>query len=318
MQRGGPYPAGPWRYLWWLIRGQGWRVLLGALLGSTWMVGLAVPPLLLSLAVDDGLRRNHALVAAQRTVDFLAIGPDQHPGDQRADVAATVSDPASGLQVNHGEFAVVAASDRREAKAILERLAGLEPSDARLGDTLLSDIDSETLRASVLPLEDNDFLFAGRLHEVIFTDGNDTASARERIAVASGIDEIVRGLDEGWDTVVRLRGANFSGGQRQRLRLARAMAANPPVLLGLDPLSAVDAITETHVVHRVRDSRRGMTTVFFSDSATVLDAADVVHFVEDGRVVASGRDRSLTASHPAYRVLVARDTLREPRRRADG
>lgn len=57
MGQGGPYPTGPWRYLWWLIRSQWRRVLLGALLGSFWSVGLTIPPLILSFAIDDGLRR---------------------------------------------------------------------------------------------------------------------------------------------------------------------------------------------------------------------------------------------------------------------
>lgn len=57
MGRSDSYLSGPWHYLWWLVRSQGKRVLWGALLGTTWMVGLTVPPLLLSFAIDDGLRR---------------------------------------------------------------------------------------------------------------------------------------------------------------------------------------------------------------------------------------------------------------------
>lgn len=259
-----------------------------------------------SSLMESAIDINRALVSAKRTVDFLAIEPETHGEEPVHDATATLFDPESGLRVGHGEFAAVAAADRLEAMGIIERLAGIEPSGACWGGQRLADIEPALLRRSVLALNDSDFLFAGPLHEVVFTNGNDTGFAREQIAFASGLDEMLRGLEEGWDTEITLRGANLSGGQRQRLRLARALAADPHVLLALDPLSAVDAITESQVVERVREARRGSTTLIFSNSSTVLGMADVVHLVEEGRVVASGTHENLAASNERYRVLVSR------------
>jgi ABC-type multidrug transport system fused ATPase/permease subunit len=264
---------------------------------------------------------NQALVSAKRVVDFLAIEPGQHGVEPVCDADAALFDPESGLRLDHGKFAAVAAADRLEATGIIERLAGMGASDARWGDQRLAAIEPALLRRGVLALDDSDFLFPGPLHEVVFpqgtevqgndVQGNDTETARERVASASGIDELIRGLEDGWHTEITLRGANLSGGQRQRLRLARALAADPQVLLALDPLSAVDAITENQVVERVRRARRGSTTLVFSNSATVLGAADVVHLVEQGRVVASGTHESLAASNQRYRALVSRDAWSE-------
>ncbi|THV28461.1 ABC transporter transmembrane domain-containing protein [Glycomyces paridis] len=272
-------------------------------------VAVVVVPV--SFFIEAAIDINRALVSAQRTSRFLSIEPLARGTAPVNDATAALSDPGSGLRLEIGAFAVVATDDRHQAKAIMERLAGIETSDARWGDQPLAEIDPTVLRRAVLPLDDGDYLFAGPLRDVVFTNGDQGDAERERVAYASGIDEMLRGFDDGWATPIAERGVNLSAGQRQRLRLARALAAGPAVLLALDPLSAVDAVTESQVVERVRDARRGLTTLVFSSSATVLAAADVVHLVEEGRTVASGTHASLVASNGRYRKLVSRNTSEE-------
>ena len=99
-------------------------------------------------------------------------------------------------------------------------------------------------------------------------------------------------LPDGLDTVVAERGRSFSGGQRQRLVLARALAVDPEVLVLVEPTSAVDAHTEARIAARLRAHRAGRTTVVTSSSPLVLDAVDEVAFLRDGRVVATGTPRA--------------------------
>ncbi|MDG9723907.1 MULTISPECIES: ABC transporter ATP-binding protein [unclassified Streptomyces] len=120
-------------------------------------------------------------------------------------------------------------------------------------------------------------------------------------------DDIVRGLPDGLDTPVAAQGRTLSGGQRQRIRLARALLADPEVLLAVEPTSALDAHTEATVADRLRDAREGRTTVVAATSPLLLDRADVVHYVVDGKVVATGGHRELLDTEPGYRSLVARD-----------
>ncbi len=96
----------------------------------------------------------------------------------------------------------------------------------------------------------------------------------------------------GLDTEVTERGRSFSGGQRQRLVLARALAADPEVLVLVEPTSAVDAHTEARIAARLRDHRAGRTTVVTTVSPLLLDAVDEVAFLVDGRVVATGHPRA--------------------------
>lgn len=257
--------------------------------------------------IEGAIDIHRALVSAQRTIAFLAIPAPSQGTDPVADPTAALVDPASGLTLRQGQFAAVVPSDRREAAALIERLSGLEPSGARWGAQRLDEIASTPLRASILPLDDSSHLFADTVQEVVFSQGPPEQEHRARIAAAAGIDEIVRGLDRGWETPLRDRAHELSGGQRQRIRLARALALDPPFLLALDPLSAVDAITETRVVQQVRALRGLRTTLIVCDSVTVVAAADIVHVLDHGRIVLSGTHANLSASNAAYRQRVSRD-----------
>ena len=101
-------------------------------------------------------------------------------------------------------------------------------------------------------------------------------------------------LPDGLDTVVAERGRTFSGGQRQRLVLARVLTLDPEVLVLVEPTSAVDAHTEARIAARLRDHRAGRTTVRHHRAArSCSDAVDEVAFLRDGRVVATGSHQDL-------------------------
>jgi ABC-type transport system involved in cytochrome bd biosynthesis fused ATPase/permease subunit len=95
----------------------------------------------------------------------------------------------------------------------------------------------------------------------------------------------------------------------------RALFTDPEVLLAVEPTSALDAHTEATVAHRLRDARRGRTTVVACTSPLVLDRADVVHHLVDGKVVATGTHQELLAGEPGYRALVSREDRED---RGDG
>jgi ABC-type transport system involved in cytochrome bd biosynthesis fused ATPase/permease subunit len=105
---------------------------------------------------------------------------------------------------------------------------------------------------------------------------------------------------------IEWRGRNLSGGQRQRVRLARAVHADPEMLLTVEPTSAVDAHTESAIAERLSAARAGRGTVVATTSPVLLDRADVVHYLVDGRVAATGTHRTLLSEEPGYRALVTR------------
>jgi ABC-type multidrug transport system fused ATPase/permease subunit len=119
--------------------------------------------------------------------------------------------------------------------------------------------------------------------------------------------DILDALEDGLDTLVEERGRSFSGGQRQRLSLVRAILTNAEVLILVEPTSAVDTHTEGRIAQRLRAVRGAHTTLVATTSPLLLEKMDVVYVVADGRVSEHGTHDELLASSPRYRQIVLRE-----------
>src|SRR5690606_13033633 len=150
-------------------------------------------------------------------------------------------------------------------------------------------------------------LFTGRLRDELDVSGTATDEEVRQALYVACAEDIVAALPEGLDAEVAEAGREFSGGQRQRLRLARALLADPEILILVEPTSAVDAHTEARIADRLGKARAGRTTLVCTTSPLVLDRADHVLFVEDGEVKAEGVHRELLATSPRYRCSVTRE-----------
>jgi ATP-binding cassette subfamily B protein len=135
------------------------------------------------------------------------------------------------------------------------------------------------------------------------------ASARD-----AAVDAEVAAFPEGYATVVGERGLTVSGGQRQRLALARALAGRPRILVLDDVFASVDAATEEAIVSALRSS--GRTILVMTHRLRVAQAADRVVVLEDGRVVATGDHATLLAAGGLYARLWRRQQLEEEIARA--
>jgi ABC-type multidrug transport system fused ATPase/permease subunit len=250
----------------------------------------------------DKVTRAH--VAAGRVVRFLTATPDLAEPAVPAAAPATprLSDPDSGFVAEPGRLTALVCARPDDATAIVARVGLAVESEARLGGTRLADLDRATLRTLVLVADNDAQLLSGRLREEL---GGTQAELDEALWAASAQD-IVDALPDGVDAEVAERGREFSGGQQQRLRLARALLADPPVLVLVEPTSAVDAHTEARIADRLRRARDGRTTVLVTTSPLLLDRADQVCFVEEGRRVAQGTHHELLRENDAYASTVTR------------
>ena len=113
-------------------------------------------------------------------------------------------------------------------------------------------------------------------------------------------------LPSGLDSDVEERGRSFSGGQRQRLALTRALLTNAETLVLVEPTSAVDTHTEARIAVRLASARAGRTTVVMTSSPLLLDQADAVILLADGKAAARGTHKELMATSPAYKDTVIR------------
>jgi len=121
-----------------------------------------------------------------------------------------------------------------------------------------------------------------------------------RIAQA---EAFVRSKPEGLDTMVMQEGKNFSGGQRQRLTIARALVGDPEILILDDSASALDFSTDARLRRALREETRGMTVFFISQRASSLEHADRILVLDDGRLVGSGTHTELLEACAVYREI---------------
>jgi ABC-type multidrug transport system fused ATPase/permease subunit len=285
------------------------KIGAGELVAFYGYAAFLVIPLRTSAEAVDKVTRS--LVGARRMLDVLEVEREiSEPGAPADEPPANVpiADPRSGLVVEPGLLTCLVSARPDEATAIADRLGRFGDDDGVvLGDVRLADLPIDVVRRRVVVSEADPILFSGLLRAELDPwrrAANDDAIL-EAISVANAEDAL-DALPAGLDTLIDERGRSFSGGQRQRLVLARALLSDAEILVLVEPTSAVDAHTEARIARRLREARAGRTTVVVSTSPLVLDQADRVAYVDDGRVVAEGRHRDLLRERPDYRETVTR------------
>jgi len=269
---------------------------------------LVIPLRTAAEAVDKVTR---ALVGARRMIDVLVV--ERHIEDAERPVeppavGAVLVDERSGLSVEPGSLTCLVAASPDESAAIADRLGRLAGDGAvMIGDRRLDELALEVVRRRIVVSEADPLLFSGELRTQLDPWGHsrDDGEILEALAVANAQD-VLDALPEGLDAPVDERGRSFSGGQRQRLVLARALLADAEVLVLVEPTSAVDAHTEARIAADLRAARAGRTTVIATTSPLVLDRADRVVLIDKGCVVAVGLHRELLHENPVYREIVTR------------
>ena len=222
-----------------------------------------------------------------------------------ASTDAELVDVRSGLRVQPGRLTAVVAEIPEDSAAIADRIGRFADGPALLGGVSLSELERDFVRRSILVSDSNATLFSGPLRDELDIRGTATEDDLLDAIETASAEDVIEALDDGLDTEVEERGRSFSGGQRQRLVLTRALVADPDILVLVEPTSAVDAHTEARIAERLRQHRAGRTTVVTTASPLMLDQADEVALLVDGQVVTTGRHRDLM-NDPRYRRIVAR------------
>jgi ABC-type multidrug transport system fused ATPase/permease subunit len=253
-----------------------------------------------------------AFVSARRVCRVLALEPeitddtDRPASHREPPVGADLVDVATGVRVTHGLLTALVSEEPDETAAVADRLGRYADGEVRWGQVPLANVPRHVVRRRVVVSDTGSTLFSGPLGEQLDVHGRGPDAVLAALHTASA-EDVLEALPDGLDTEVTERGRSFSGGQRQRLVLARALAADPEVLVLVEPTSAVDAHTEARVADRLRAHRAGRTTVVTTTSPLLLDRVDRVVFLRGGKVVAVGSHRDLLRDDPDYRAVVTRE-----------
>ncbi|MEU0672280.1 ABC transporter ATP-binding protein [Streptomyces sp. NPDC006172] len=257
--------------------------------------------------------------SAQRAARVLSLQrATDTDGSRAADLpSGDLFDPDTGLLAPARRLTAVVCGDPDAAGRLAERLGGHSSHDgpsALLGGVPLDELPLHCARTSVLVQDKDPVLLSGSLRDLLDVPASGAVDAADALTAAQCgdvLDALVQGsleADDPMDARITERGRSLSGGQRQRLALARSLFTDPEVLVLDEPTSAVDSHTEARIAEGLRALRAGRTTVVFTSSPLLLDRADGVVLVHEGRVEAVGTHRELLDTEPRYRAVVTRET----------
>ncbi|WP_127499604.1 ABC transporter ATP-binding protein [Actinoplanes solisilvae] len=283
-------------------------ITVGQLISSVGLAQFLVGPLSTFGWVGADLAQGRA--SARRVAAVLSAPVAVSGGDSTLDTSLKgqidlrVRDMA--VKIAPGELVGVVAADPAVAAEIVRLLdRSADPDDGliELDGTALASLDPGSLRAGLLAVEHHTDLFDGTIRSAVSLD-RASSEIVEAAMVAADADEVARTLPDGADAVLDDGARTLSGGQRQRIALARALAADAPVLVLHDPTTAVDAVTEARIASRVRELRAGRTTILITTSPALLAVTDRVILLHEGAVRADGTHGELAAGDDTYRETV--------------
>ncbi|MDX6241218.1 MAG: hypothetical protein QOG10_6042 [Kribbellaceae bacterium] len=270
-----------------------------------------VMPLRTATEMADKLMRG--LVAARRVNRVLSLTPEIVDPSTPVTLPShgDLVDPLSGIRARDGLLTAIVTAEPDRAAVLADRLGRYDDGEVRYGGVLLAGATRADVRSRILVSDTGAQMFTGTLREELDPSGRRTDDDLMTALRTASAEDVLVALTDGLDSDVEEKGRSFSGGQRQRLILVRALLADPAVLILVEPTSAVDAHTEARIAERLREHRAGRSTVVLTSSPLLLDRVDEVIFVAADRVVAVGKHRDLLGTEPFYRLTVTRQTEEE-------
>jgi ATP-binding cassette subfamily B protein len=190
-----------------------------------------------------------------------------------------------------------------------------EPQEGRvtIDGIDIRDMSLASLAATVGVVSQETYLFHASVRENLrFARPDATDEEVEDAARTARIHDLVASLPQGYDTVVGERGYRFSGGEKQRMAIARTVLRNPPVLVLDEATSSLDTQTEFAVQAELERLSQGRTTITIAHRLSTVRDADQIVVLDHGRIVERGSHEQLLELGGAYAALVARDVTEEP------
>ncbi len=168
----------------------------------------------------------------------------------------------------------------------------------------VNDFSPTTIRSRISYVGQQPVLFSGTVADNIrLSDPGADKDAVAEAARLAAIDEEIRAMAEGYDTLVGERGLRLSGGQKQRLALARGLLADRPIMIIDDALSALDVDTEQQVIDNLRNHLQGRTVLIVSHRLKLLSRTDRIVILDQGRIKDQGSHEQLLARSSFYRAM---------------
>ncbi|MFI1917353.1 ABC transporter ATP-binding protein [Nocardia sp. NPDC020380] len=196
---------------------------------------------------------------------------------------------------------------------LVARLYDVTEGRVTIDGTDVRDLSFADLSANVGVVSQETYLFHASVAENLrFAKPDATDEELVAAARAAQIHDHIASLPDGYDTLVGERGYRFSGGEKQRLAVARAILRNPPIMVLDEATSALDTRTEREVQDAIDALSRGRTTITIAHRLSTIRDADQIVVLDQGHVMERGTHRELLERNGYYAALLARDELFDP------
>jgi ABC-type multidrug transport system fused ATPase/permease subunit len=266
----------------------------------------------LRAAIDYVINTTRAYVGASKVLRLLAIEATvkdpEHPIAWPLQLTR-LEDRRSGLVLARGQLAGLVTDTPDDAVLLCDRLGRFvaDSDDVFVNGVTIGAYRLDDVRSHVVVSEIEPRLFSGELRFELMPHGLVNDDRILQVLQSTSSLDVLDALEDGLSTIVEERGRGFSGGQRQRLSLARAILTDADVLILVEPTSAVDTHTEGRIAARLGDLRAGHTTLVATTSPLLLEKMSEIFFVLDGKVVEHGTHDELVARSATYRQVVLRE-----------
>ena len=225
--------------------------------------------------------------------------------DENGDKAHVLSD--INLSIRSGEVIGIlggTGSGKSSLVQLIPRLYDVESGSVKVAGQDVRNYDLDHLRKQVAMVLQTNVLFSGTIKENMRWGNKDATD--EEIVEACKIaqaDEFIQNFKDGYDTMIERGGANVSGGQRQRLCIARALLMNPKILILDDSTSAVDTKTDSLICQGLASSLKDTTKIIIGQRISSIQDADRIVVMNDGKIDAIGSHQELIESNAIYREV---------------
>ena len=192
---------------------------------------------------------------------------------------------------------------------LIPRLYDVSEGKVLVGGVNVKDYDLKALRDQVANVLQKNVLFSGTIKENIrWGDENASDEDVERVCKLAQADEFIQGFDKKYDTYIEQGGTNVSGGQKQRLCIARALLKKPKILILDDSTSAVDTKTDSLIRKAFREEIPNTTKIIIAQRISSVQDADKIVVMDNGRIDAIGTHEELLKSNKIYREVYESQT----------